>query len=416
MAPTPLSTPLSAAPRPRESPRRLLWSFALMSVASVATITLLVGLGVFQIYRAHLVAAAQNSSAAVAHVLLEQERVVIVEPRAGGGIRMHVADSDVAGLDRRLSRFLAPFGILKIKVYDTERKIVYSTDKSIVGKVDSDNEKLARVLESGSPDSKLVRKGKIADLHGQDRFGVDVVETYIPVRDGNEVAGSFEVYLDVSKLYESLASAVSMSLGVLFSVLVAVFGILFVPMWKGTARLEAVLARLNELAATDTLTGLFNRRYLLRRISEEYSRMERARRRSEPCESLGFIIADVDHFKEVNDLHGHAAGDTVLQEVAARLKQSARAYDVVGRYGGEEFLVMLPHTTLAESVAVAERMREKVAETPYDVEGKSIRVTVSFGVANAADESEAAAAVIRRADEGLYRAKQEGRDRVVCVT
>jgi two-component system cell cycle response regulator len=164
------------------------------------------------------------------------------------------------------------------------------------------------------------------------------------------------------------------------------------------------------------LTGLLNRRQLFIRIGEEYARMKRGNRSNDPREGLAFIMADIDFFKAINDAHGHLAGDEVLRQVADRLKATLRPYDVIGRYGGEEFLVMLPHTEVGEAELVAERMRQSVAEKPFAIGGMPVRVTVSFGVALSEDTPDDAEAVIRRADEGLYRAKKSGRNRVVTVS
>jgi len=397
------------------SPRGLLRRFALLSAVSVAAILVLVGVGVHEIDRNQLIESAQGNATAVAQAILAQERHVLVGKAPDGADRIAVAKTDAAGLDARLRNFLGPFGIVKIKVYDATRTIAYSTDPAIVGKLDANNPKLERVLLSGAPDSQLVKKEKVADLHGQHRFLVDVVETYVPVRVGEDIIGSFEVYLDVSPAYERIVTAVRLSLVVLLTVLVIAFAALYVPMHQGTSRLEQVQGRLRELASTDILTGLFNRRHLFARIGEEYRRMGRESRRTTRVDRIGFIMIDIDHFKSINDNHGHLGGDEVLREASRRLKACLRTYDVIGRYGGEEFLVVLPQTDLASAGLVAERMRLAIRETPFDVEGKTIQVTASFGAAQSEDADEDVEKVLRRADDGLYRAKEGGRDRVVTV-
>ena len=138
-------------------------------------------------------------------------------------------------------------------------------------------------------------------------------------------------------------------------------------------------------------------------------------RRATRVDRIGFVMIDIDHFKSINDNHGHLGGDEVLREASRRLKACLRTYDVIGRYGGEEFLVVLPQTDLASAGLVAERMRLAIRETPFDVEGKTIQVTASFGAAQSEDADEDVEKVLRRADDGLYRAKEGGRDRVVTV-
>jgi diguanylate cyclase (GGDEF)-like protein len=301
-------------------------------------------------------------------------------------------------------------------VYDTGRKIRYSTDTLVLGQIDGGNARLDRVLRLGEVDSHVESKDKMADLYGEERLGVDVVETYVPIRVGDAVIGSFEVYIDITPTDRSLERAAGMSLAVLVVVLLVVFGILFLPMRQGTRRLSRMQDQLREMAAIDVLTGLFNRRHLFARIGSEFARAERAVRRHEPKEDIGFILVDIDHFKAINDTHGHQAGDEVLKQFSTRLKSLIRAYDVIGRYGGEEFLVMLPNTNAAEATVVAERMRRVLAETPIIIGSATILVTASLGVASAPESGADAETAIHRADECLYRAKAAGRNRVVTAS
>ncbi|HRE13278.1 MAG TPA: GGDEF domain-containing protein [Usitatibacteraceae bacterium] len=395
-----------------DSPGGLLRRFVVLSAISVVTILVLVAAGVHQAIRVQVIESSRAQAVAVATAILAKEKSVLVRRDEAGLARIAVADGDMAGLDARLKSFLAPFDIVKIKVYDGGRVIVHSTDAAIIGKHDAGNGKLERVLRDGEVDSALVKKDRIADLDGIERFVVDVVETYVPIRVDGRVAGALEVYLDVTPAYGRLETAVMRSVLVLLAVLLAVFGALYWPMRQGTARLERAQARLRELASTDMLTGLLNRRHLLARIDEELRRLGREMRRTARVDHIAFVMIDVDHFKAINDRHGHVAGDEVLREVSRRLKASLRAYDTLGRYGGEEFLALLPGTELASAVVVAERMRRAVADEPFVVAGQVTRVTASFGVAQSGDEAEAPDAVIQRADAALYRAKSAGRDRV----
>ena len=138
--------------------------------------------------------------------------------------------------------------------------------------------------------------------------------------------------------------------------------------------LEKAELRLMEMATRDHLTGLANRREGLRQAGEE---MGRAGRTGNP---LFAMMIDIDHFKKINDTHGHAAGDAVLQEVARRMKSGVREYDVLCRYGGEEFLVITPESGISQAISVAERLRMLVAKDPIGLEkGDALNVTVSGG-------------------------------------
>jgi len=167
--------------------------------------------------------------------------------------------------------------------------------------------------------------------------------------------------------------------------------------------------RLATLAVQDELTGLYNYRYLHNRMGEEFKRAERYR------EPLGCIMVDIDHFKQVNDRFGHDAGDTVLREVAARLSHAVREIDVVTRYGGEEFLLVLPSTNFAGALAVADRVWRAIGAEPFMLDQQEIVVTVSVGVAVfPSRDIKSKDNLIKAADRALYQSKGEGRDRI-CV-
>jgi two-component system cell cycle response regulator len=159
------------------------------------------------------------------------------------------------------------------------------------------------------------------------------------------------------------------------------------------------------MALTDGLTNLANRKHLDALLAEE---MARARRHSR---ALSVLMIDVDHFKHINDVYGHIGGDYVLKRVGSMLKQRLRPGDKVGRYGGEEFCVILPETSKAEAAYLAESLRALLAREPFVEDGKTIPVSVSIGVAALLGESHYTE-LYRAADQRLYRAKQRGRNRV----
>ena len=182
-------------------------------------------------------------------------------------------------------------------------------------------------------------------------------------------------------------------------------------------RLEELNAELERVASHDALTGLANRRYLETRLAEE---VERVRRYRQP---LAVLMLDVDHFKQVNDTHGHAAGDTVLRALGRVIGNSVRKVDLAARYGGEEIVVLAPSTGLAGALVMAERIRTAVATTRVEVTGLDgapwvLQVTISLGVAAAQPEALGPVAelrcedLLRAADDAMYRAKQAGRNRV----
>ncbi|MCC6931014.1 MAG: GGDEF domain-containing protein [Gemmatimonadaceae bacterium] len=164
--------------------------------------------------------------------------------------------------------------------------------------------------------------------------------------------------------------------------------------------------RMHLQATTDELTGVANRRALMIWLEEEFARTRSA------GDGMAVLILDVDHFKRINDTHGHAMGDIALKHLARVLQERLREGDRLGRVGGEEFVVILPRTSVVEAQGVAERMRAAVAGAPLWHPDGDISITVSVGVAMG-DGSPTADAVLSRADLALYRAKAWGRDRVV---
>lgn len=177
--------------------------------------------------------------------------------------------------------------------------------------------------------------------------------------------------------------------------------------WRYTEQLRQSVKASIEMAITDSLTGLYNRRYLethLSNLMEHYVNRGKV---------LAVLAIDADYFKAINDSHGHDAGDTVLQELAVRIKQSTRSVDLCCRTGGEEFVLVLPGTDLPSAEAIAERLRKLVSGKPFPIaQGKAITVTVSIGVACLEGAGDLPAKILKRADDALYRAKREGRNRV----
>jgi two-component system cell cycle response regulator len=165
-----------------------------------------------------------------------------------------------------------------------------------------------------------------------------------------------------------------------------------------------------EMAITDQLTGLFNRRYMSRHLG---TLIDSANTTGKP---VSFLILDIDYFKQVNDTHGHDIGDEVLREFAGRISANVRGIDLACRYGGEEFVVVMPDTDLNFAYMVAERLRQAVADAPFSITSApgQLPVTISIGVTASEGTGDTAEALLKRADQALYRAKRDGRNRVVA--
>jgi len=165
-----------------------------------------------------------------------------------------------------------------------------------------------------------------------------------------------------------------------------------------------------EMAITDQLTGLHNRRYMSRHLD---TLVQGAGRSSRP---LAFLIMDIDYFKTVNDAHGHDIGDEVLREFARRISANIRGIDLACRYGGEEFVVVMPDTDLSFAYTVAERLRKSVEATMFNISRapSKLQVTISIGITVSQGVDDSAEKLLHRADQALYRAKRDGRNRVIA--
>jgi diguanylate cyclase len=199
----------------------------------------------------------------------------------------------------------------------------------------------------------------------------------------------------------ALHSALALLLGVVVLVAAAVW-----PLVRMLADLEAARVQLDVLATRDELTGIYNRRQFLVLADREWARCRRYDM------GAAMVMLDVDHFKRVNDLHGHLAGDLMLREIARAAAETLRHADFLGRFGGEEFIVFLPHTDTLGALDVAERIRERVAAIKLEWRGQQINTTVSLGVATLGISHDTVGALIADADRALYTAKDAGRN---CV-
>lgn len=227
-----------------------------------------------------------------------------------------------------------------------------------------------------------------------------------------EVRGGISVTFDISTLHSlrRLHTLIIISLGSLSISLLLALVFVF------TNRLKKQIAqarqKIETMAIVDELTNLFNRRHVLLRFNEELERAQRL------TKNLACMMIDIDLFKEVNDTYGHILGDKILKEVAALIMDSIRTYDIAGRYGGEEFLVVLPDTTIEHAMALAERLRINVEENLCLRAGMLLKksVTVSIGIASLQSSDRVVDDLLMRADDGLYKAKRDGRNRVACIT
>ena len=205
----------------------LLRLFGISSVVAAIVILSLISTGIYRIYSNYIIHDAEADARNLGLMLFDQERDVLLSQDSTGRTRVFVPEKDFPDLDRRMRKYLQPLQIVKIKIFSKDKKIVYSTDAALIGKIDSDNEWLERSLR-GETISKIETEDKIWDLINEERLDVDLVETYTPIKaNSNDVIGSFEVYVDVTRNRREIFRVMTASVAVISVVLICVFSFLF---------------------------------------------------------------------------------------------------------------------------------------------------------------------------------------------
>lgn len=223
-----------------------------------------------------------------------------------------------------------------------------------------------------------------------------------------EVRGGISVTFDIESVRSKLATNTAYTIIIGFLSTSFLLGLIFIFTTRLIKKTSEIQQRLEYLAITDSLTGIFNRRHILSRFNEEFERAKRLKK------DLGCIMIDIDRFKSINDEFGHLVGDEVLREVSVRIRNSIRIYDILGRYGGEEFLIILPDTDFDDTKSLAERIRENVKADMFLATDMPlhIHITISLGIARMTNTDNSIDDLIKKADDGLYKAKNSGRDRI----
>ena len=388
----------------------------LQVVAMVATTIILIAsvAGTHWLYQGYVIKVSKLDAIRTSELIVAIESRFLTPSSHSASSLTEYLDSDVLDqLDQRMSKFLSPHGILKVKVFSLNGTVVYSTDRSIIGEQNANNADLLKALE-GEPVSKLQTKESFLDIKSEKRFDVDVVETYVPIHNADgTVVGCFEIYQDTTIYRNEVANGVAMSVVVLGTVLLIVFSIAYLFLKTAVNRLLHAQEKLQDLAMRDSLTGLINRREIAIRGEQEFSRYKRLSVGSEHS-PYSVMMIDLDHFKSINDSYGHVVGDQVLKQVADYLAHAVRSYSNVGRYGGEEFILVLPGGGSEDAFSIAERIRSGISNQAITFDGGEVHVTVSIGLSLVSKDDHHFEDTVNRADKALYRAKESGRNQVVA--
>lgn len=395
----------------------------LLTTAVISSVLILsaASFGVSTLYYNHVIEDAEADAVGVGRSILALEKHLLVQRDLNGQEYLRVTPAAFQTLDEVMQKALRPLNVLKVKVFSPDGIILYSTDHSIIGRNSASNPRLQIAL-SGGFSSELTSKDTFTDLSGETQLGVDIAETYLPILASNGmVIGSFEIYQDVGPSLITADIGIRQALATLAVTLCVAFGLSFLIMRVAARELRQTQDLLHQQASVDTLTGLFNRNKIMQLLTEETERLallhneQEIKQISEQQASYCLIMLDVDHFKAINDTHGHPAGDKVLEVIARTIKQEIRDGDQVGRYGGEEFLLILPETDLESARAQAERVRSAIEKLTVSVDQREIPVTASLGIATKYPVEPDYEGALKRADDALYQAKNLGRNRVEQV-
>ncbi len=282
----------------------------------------------------------------------------------------------------------------------------------IVGNTGNFHNELWNIIEDGLKDSyscfNLKSEDIIRDLNDFVMGVVEIEDDQPVLDDPSEISVIFQMPLVIRDKIIGVMLFIDHNSVNLSQEELTVIGLLsdqFTVVFENCLLMDEV----KQIAITDGLTGIYSRRYFLERLQEEF---HRAKRFSIP---LSLLMIDLDHFKEINDQYGHQAGDYVLEAITSIFQENIRGIDLVGRYGGEEFVMLFPHTKEDGAITVTKRIKKQIAKTIFNFNGENITVTASFGMAvypnpriNSIDD------FIKIADRVLYSAKENGRNRI-CI-
>lgn len=398
-------------------PQRLLSSFVLLLIVAGLFIFTIAGRGFHHVVDNTTSTQHRSLAHAAIHDLITRPFFIQSGER---GLSVNPSHSDESAFRTEAANYLHAFNVFFLTIYDQDlQPILTLSSNSRPYRID--DEKLKEAHATRSPIGEDAEFTDITSLRDGTRLSNrEVIIVHTPLHDANRVIGYATVGIDSTLTHHTTHLAVEHAHQTLVLSILVAFFVLFLPMYLGVqaliqehADLVALNTKLNELASIDTLTKIYNRRSLTEQVQLEF---ERLRRNSYQRTSLCVLMADIDHFKRINDSFGHQAGDVVLAEVAARIKEAVRGYDVVGRYGGEEFLIMLPNTNAEGAHTVGERIRMKVSDLPVSLaDHRLVNVTISIGISVVHDPATPEDRAISVADTALYEAKEQGRNRVIIT-
>jgi diguanylate cyclase (GGDEF)-like protein len=304
-------------------------------------------------------------------------------------------------MTREISEYAEKEGLFKFHI--TSLRLMNPHNKP-----DEFEEKALRQFETGAVTelsrTELINKRRyfryMAPLYiGQDCLHCHKHQNYAI----GDVRGGISISFDIEELQSKIKYNTVTIVVFGISATLLLLGLIYVIMSRLIKKLEEARQTIEKIAITDDLTDLFNRRHILSRFEEEFEKFKRLKK------NVSCIMADIDNFKQINDSYGHLVGDQVLKAISHRIRNTIRAYDILGRYGGEEFLIIMPDTNLEDARELAGRISIHVKEESVN----DATITLSLGVVCVQESDRSVDDIIGRADQNLYRAKKAGKDRVI---
>lgn len=392
------------------NPQKLQKLFILISFIGACVILGFSYLGMSTALKNYNIESAKRISKSVGYVLFKLEQNTLID-QTTNQLRQELSGKMLNDFDERVRKLLKPLGVHKIKIFSLENKIIYSTDHQLIGEIDGNNHFLLSAIK-GVVTSGIETKNDIVDLAYETRFDVDVVETYLPMYDlHGDVKGVYEVYMDMTPYQISSEKALTAQITSLAGISLVIFLLLNLLIWVSTKKLASLQGSLEYQATHDVLTKIHNRSYINERLKEELAHTKRSSTKKDPYQ-VAIIIIDIDNFKNFNDRYGHLLGDEILMAFSERLKTTLREGDVVGRYGGEEFIVIFPMTDSKEALKLTNRIHYDLTSVPFVLNGESYEIKASIGITNILVTDNFISDVFIRADKALYYVKANGRNNI----
>lgn len=390
------------------NPKRLFNIFLTVSVLGFFIILSVSYWGMSHSLMQYNIENAKRNSISIGYALFQTEKSVLLN-KDETSLRESIPKDMFDDFDQRMRILLKPLNIVEIDIFNPQTTILYSTDDEDIGKQEAQDQKLLNALQ-GKVQPSIQFKDVFSDLDNQTHHNIEVVETYLPMYDSNKkIVGAYEVYINITPDKEKFSSTLFSQIKILTALVLIIFVSLGFIMLRGTKQINIYQNALKHESIHDVLTGIYNRRHLNVCLGQELAKIKRAGKSNKNYQ-VGVIIIDIDHFKKFNDSFGHLVGDKILIAFAKRLNCIIRDNDILGRFGGEEFLIILPLNNQEETLLFAQRTLQEITKSCFNIDGHEHKVTASFGLSQLHVADSSSNNVLSRADKALYSVKQNGRN------